>query len=102
MINAFFKSLIGVVAITFSTVILANEFATLTIPSQSTTDTYAKQGFFIGVDVGYGSLGIPSISYRSALYDDAHDNSDYYSTSGGISVGYNFKVAPNALHASLC
>lgn len=96
MKNVFLNFLIGFVAITSSTMTIANDFAAPSIPLQPTANLYAKSGFFIGVNFGYGSLGIPSISYPSKLYDDARDNSDD-STFGELSVGYNFKVTPNAL-----
>lgn len=102
MTNNLSKIFLGIAVCAASTVAIANGSNFQSTPSSS----FAKQGFIIGVDGGYGHLSTPEAAYpNDQTYTDDVTNITYKDTSDsdigdwvwGAHIGYDFKVRPDML-----
>lgn len=96
MTKNFYKLLTGVAICAASTVAFANGDN-----YHSTGKSYAKPGFSVGIDGGYGYMSSPEETYPNNYtvdeeykYTSDADVGDY---TWGVHVAYDFKVRPNTL-----
>jgi len=90
MTKSFSKFLTGIAVCSFSVMAFAN----------SNPTSFAKDGFSVGIDGGYGYLSSPEEPYpnnytnENDVYSSDTEIGDYV---WGLHIGYDFKISPNTL-----
>lgn len=104
MTRNFFKILTGAAICAASTVAFASN------DNFNSTTSYAKPGFSVGIDGGYGYLSSPEASYPNGyngemsgfpmplqIYYHYTDNAEIGDFVWGAHIGYDFKIKPDLL-----